>query len=204
MDPAQWLSLFAVCLLGAVSPGPSLAVVMNSTLAGGRGAGLASALAHGLGVALYGLLTVAGLALVITGSPRLFALLQLLGALYLIFLGYKSLRSQAAGPGPAATTVPARGAAASGFLVAFLNPKLAVFMLALFSQFLSPGATAGVKGIMVATVGITDALWYSLVAMLVSHPTVLERLQARSVLIDRVFGVLLLVLGATVMLRALL
>lgn len=206
MEPGHWLTLFAVCLLGAVSPGPSLAVVMNSTLAGGRGAGYAAATAHGLGVAFYGLLTVTGLALLVTSSPALFTGLQLAGAAYLIYLGIKSLRAaRGAGRDPAQNTAPpaARGAATSGFLVAFLNPKLAVFMLALFSQFLGPDSTLIHKGVMVATVGITDATWYCLVVALVSHPAVLAGLRAREALIDRVLGALLLVLGCTVTARAL-
>ncbi|MBN7798000.1 LysE family translocator [Parahaliea mediterranea] len=204
MESGQWLSLFIVCLLGAVSPGPSLAVVMNATMAGGRGAGVACALAHGLGVALYGALTVAGLALLITGSPTLFTGLQLLGAAYLIHLGIRALRNRPRAGDTPTPVAPARGAAASGFLVAFLNPKLAVFMLALFSQFLSPATTVAVKGIMVATVGITDASWYCLVVALVSHPALLARLRANSTAIDRVFGAILLALGCTVMLRAVL
>ncbi|MCF7995571.1 MAG: LysE family transporter [Chromatiaceae bacterium] len=59
-----------------MTPGPSLAVVLGSMLRGGRGAGLAAALAHGLAVGLYTVLTVAGLAALLTASPRLFALQQ--------------------------------------------------------------------------------------------------------------------------------
>ena len=78
-----------------MSPGPSLAVVLNSTLGGGQRAGYLTALAHGVGVALYGLLTVTGLAVLITRSPTVFIIIQVLGALYLIYLGVKSLRSSA-------------------------------------------------------------------------------------------------------------
>jgi len=183
MEISQWLTLFGVCLLGAISPGPSLAVVMNNTMHSGRGAGLACALAHGFGVAVYGLLTVTGLALLITGSPTVFNLLQLLGAGYLIWLGINSLRSESDTAG--AMAAPSGGPAGSGFLVAFLNPKLAVFMLALFSQFLSPAATLALKGIMVATVGITDALWYCMVVALISRQAVLTRLQANAGWVDR-------------------
>jgi threonine/homoserine/homoserine lactone efflux protein len=86
--------------------------------------------------------------------------------------------------------------------VAFLNPKLAIFMLALFSQFLNPDAQALEKGIMVATVGVTDACWYSLIVALVSRKPFLKRLQRSAVLIDRVFGVILIVLALSVLLRA--
>ncbi|MFV0275695.1 MAG: LysE family translocator [Parahaliea sp.] len=205
MEAGQWLSLWLVCLLGAMSPGPSLAVVLDWTRRRGLPAGLAAALAHGLGVALYGLLTVTGLALLITRSPPLFAGVQILGALYLLYLGLRALgASGSAAPADPQSPVPARdrrGAALSGFLVAFLNPKLAVFMLALFSQFLSPGAPWPLKAVMVTTVGITDAAWYSLVAVLSSRSRVLAWLEHNAILVDRLLGLLLLVLGAAVLLR---
>ncbi len=202
MEPGHWLSLFAICLLGAMSPGPSLAVVMNATLRGGRGQGLLSAGAHGAGVALYGLLTVTGLAVLIANSPATFLAIQLAGAAYLVWLGIGSLRSAGAHIAPG-TNGDTRSAAASGFLIAFLNPKLAIFMLALFSQFLQAGAGLAEKSIMVATVGITDAAWYALVVILVSHPAFFERLQRSGAVIERVFGVILIVLALTVTYRAL-
>ena len=157
MELGHWLSLITICLLGAMSPGPSLAVVMGSTLRAGPGAGYACSIAHGAAVALYALLTVAGLAVLVARFPLLFLLLQLAGAGYLIHLGVKSLRSSGAPALDNPTTDSGHNAAASGFLVAFLNPKLAIFMLALFSQFLHPEADWPEKGIMVATVGVTDA-----------------------------------------------
>ena len=203
MEFSHWLSLFSICLLGAMSPGPSLAVVLKSTLGGGHRAGYATAVAHGAGVGLYGLLTVTGLAVLITRSPRVFLAIQVLGAGYLIALGIKSLR----GTNPAAQQANFGGnshnAALEGFLVAFLNPKLAVFMLALFSQFLQPGFEAPQKSIMVATVGITDACWYALVVALVSRKSCMAKLQRSAQLIDRIFGVILIVLALSVLARAL-
>ncbi|GAB3270968.1 LysE family translocator [Parahaliea aestuarii] len=207
MTLTHWLSLFTVCLLGAISPGPSLAVVLGNTLRQGRGAGLAAALAHGAGVGLYGLITVSGLAVVMTSSPRLFGGLQILGACYLVYLGLRGLLAGAAPPAAGDETgapAPRRGSSATaGFLVAFLNPKLAIFMLALFSQFLGPDNHWGAKTVMVLTVGLTDAAWYSLVAVLASRPGALAWLRYRGVLIERLLAVVLIVLGSLVLLRAL-
>jgi threonine/homoserine/homoserine lactone efflux protein len=203
MDLGHWVSLFSICLLGAMSPGPSLAVVMKSTIGGGRPAGYAAALAHGAGVGLYGLMTVAGLAVIITRSPTLFLVLQVLGALYLIYLGQRSLRSHGADRLPNDGTFPQGSPALDGFLVAFLNPKLAVFMLALFSQFLRDDFSAWEKGVMVATVGITDAAWYALVATLLARPAFLDKLRRSARGIDRVFGLILLGLALTVLASAL-
>jgi len=202
VELSLWLSLLSICLLGAMSPGPSLAVVMNNTLSGGHTAGYASALAHGLGVALYGLLTVAGLAVLIARSPTLFIVLQVAGAGYLIYLGIKSLRSSGSDLNATHSSGNAQGAALSGFLVAFLNPKLAIFMLALFSQFLNPDAPVSEKAIMVATVGVTDASWYALIVALISSERFLQKLQRSAAIIDRIFGIILILLAASVLLRA--
>ena len=152
MDLAQWLSLLGICLLGAMSPGPSLAVVIKSTVHGGRPVGYSAAIAHGLGVALYGLLTVVGLAALIIRTPSVYFALQVLGALYLIYLGVSTWRSRGPASNSEHAVKPEHNFALEGFLVAFLNPKLAVFMLALFSQFLQPEFGAQEKALMVATV----------------------------------------------------
>ena len=204
MELSHWLSRFSIRLLVAMSPGPSLAVVLNSTLGGGHRDGYSAALAHGVGVGLYGLLTVTGLALLITRSPALFLSIQLVGAAYLIYLGVKSLRGTSASRLHTETNNGTGNAALAGFLVAFLNPKLAVFMLALFAQFLEPGDGVVTKGIMVATVGITDASWYALIVTLISRTSFLEKLQRSSQVIDRVFGTILILLALSVILRALL
>jgi threonine/homoserine/homoserine lactone efflux protein len=204
MTFAEWLSLFLVCLMGAVSPGPSLAVVMKNTLGGGRGVGLACSVAHGLGVGLYALLTVAGLAVVVTQSPSVFVTIQLLGAIYLIHLGVKALRSNAQNSphldakAPLPRHITGFMGIREGFAITFLNPKLAVFMLALFSQFLDSTTTWPTKGLMVMTAGVTDALWYSAVALMVSHPRVLVQLERRALLVDRILGSVLVLLGLVV------
>lgn len=201
MEPGLWLSLLGICLLGAMSPGPSLAVVLAATVQHGRRGGYTAAIAHGIGVGLYGLLTLTGLALIIANSPPTYTAMQLLGAAYLVYMGYALVRSQ----GDSAVDEPRsamRSPALAGFLVAFLNPKLAVFMLALFSQFLQPAFGLTQKGIMVATVGLTDACWYALVATIISKPQFLQTLRSNAQALDRVFGVVLMLLAMSVVLNA--
>lgn len=204
MELSHWLSLAAVCLLGAMSPGPSMAVVLNAALHGGRGAGIAAAFGHGAGVGLYGLLTVTGLAVLITRSPTLFLTIQLAGSGYLLYLGARALRSTGAmNPDNVAPRTQRSSAISSGFLIAFLNPKPAIFMLALFAQFLRPDAEPGEKALMAATVWFTDTLWYVSIALLISHPLFYQRLRARAQLIDRCLGMILIVLALGVVYRAL-
>ncbi|MFT4518121.1 MAG: threonine/homoserine/homoserine lactone efflux protein [Halioglobus sp.] len=204
MEFGLWLSLLSICLLGAMSPGPSLAVVLRATLGGGRPAGYAAAISHGVGVALYGLLTITGLAVLITRSPSVFFILQLCAALYLIYLGVNSLRGSAYANPSEQALGSTRDAAVEGFMVAFLNPKLAVFMLALFSQFLHSDFGVREKSIMVATVGITDALWYALVTSLLARESFLAKLRKSAGTIDKVFGLILIALALSVAVNALL
>ncbi len=201
MSLTQWLSLVLVLILGAMSPGPSLAVVLGVTLRSGARAGYLAALSHGIGIMLYALLTVTGLAVIITRSPLLFLLLQVAGSLYLLWLGIGSLRGSGNAAGERADDSNENPALA-GFLVAFLNPKVAVFMLALFSQFLSPGAGWEHKATMVVTALFTDAGWYLLMVSMFSREAFLKRLRASTALIDRVFGILISVVAVTVLVRA--
>ena len=192
----EWLSLAAVCALGAMSPGPSLAVVTAHTLGGGRRAGLSAALAHGLGVGLYAVAVVSGLALLVAASPRFFQGVQLAGALFLFYLGGKSLCARGHHRLPGAKYRRQQwGAFVAGLGVAFLNPKLALFFLALFSHFLNADTAATQKVLMVVTVAGIDALWYSGISLLLTRPGIGGRLRTQQRRIDRLFGLLLIALA---------
>lgn len=206
MTLQAWLSLALVCLLGAMTPGPSLAVVLGSTLRGGRPAGLAAALAHGLAVGLYAVLTVAGLAALLTASPQLFALLQLAAAAYLVYLARAALLRRpgvSASDGRAAVDQGRGSAARNGFMIAFLNPKLAVFMLALFAPFMTADQGLAAKALLVLTIGGIDALWYSAVVLVIVRVGLLAALERNALYVERLYAILLLSLAVFVASRAL-
>ena len=72
MSLMLWGSLFLVCLMGAMSPGPSLAVVLRETVRNSRWHGVVAGLSHALGVGLWAFLTVHGLALLVTEHQGLY------------------------------------------------------------------------------------------------------------------------------------
>ena len=182
-----------------MSPGPSLAVVLQQTLRGGRRTGLVAAVTHGLGIGLYALLCISGIAVMITTSPVLFTALQWLGAGYLLWLGLKGLRTRA-GAVEALENSPTTGSAArNGFLVAFLNPKVAVFFIALFSQVIGSETTWLEKLAYAATALFIDMAWYVIVAWSFSNPRWLGYLQRNVVWLERVFGVILIALALRLM-----
>ena len=202
MELTSWLALAAICVMGAISPGPSLALIIRNTVQGGQGHGVATALGHGFGVGIYALITALGLAILITQTPLLFDVIRYGGAAFLAWLGVKALRAKPA-KGEASEEVHqlrGRQGAFEGFMVAFLNPQLAVFFIALFSQFVHADTGWREGGIMMLTAGGIDAVWYVLVALVLSRGPVLAWLKAKSFVIDKVSGLVLLGLALKVVL----
>ena len=199
MPLTLWLSLVAICTMGAMSPGPSLALVLRHTLGGGRLPGVTAGIFHAFGVGFYALLTVLGLGALMARFPLIFQLVTWGGAAYLAWLGVKALsagRSGAIQAGAALTT--SAQAAREGVLVALGNPKLILFFVALLSQFVSPEMSTAAKAIIVLTAMVIDGGWYVLVALVLSHSKVLPWLQRRAHWINRVTGVMLIALALRV------
>ena len=199
MPLSLWLSLVAICAVGAMSPGPSLALVLRHTLGGGRLPGVVAALSHALGVGLYALLTVWGLGALIARQPLLFQFITWAGAAYLAWLGIKALRAgQTAALEPNAVLTTGPQAAREGMLVALGNPKLILFFVALLSQFVSPEMSVAAKALIVLTAMVIDGGWYVIVAVALSHSRVLPWLQARAHWVNRITGVLLIAIALRV------
>ncbi|PFG57914.1 threonine/homoserine/homoserine lactone efflux protein [Vibrio sp. ES.051] len=200
MTLTVWLSLFTVCLLGAMSPGPSLAVVAKHALAGGRINGLATAWAHAFGIGIYAFITLIGLAVVLQQSPILFKTISLAGAAYLAYLGFNALRSKggvAAKLGAAEETT-AFQSAREGFFISILSPKIALFFIALFSQFVALGNDLSNQMIIVTTPFLVDGLWYTFITLVLSSSKVVERIRSKAVFIDRLSGIVLMLLALRV------
>ena len=167
MTFSVWLSLVVICMMGAMSPGPSLAVVLKHSIHGSMRNGMLSALSHGIGVGFYAAASLLGLGTLMLQFPTVYQVLVYLGAAYLAYLGFKILLAKPCDDElqVAQQSGSAKQAMQDGFAIAFLNPKLAIFFLALFSQFVDVNASWQQKVIMVATVGGIDTLWYCLVAI---------------------------------------
>ena len=198
METSAWLSLLTICVLGAISPGPSLVAVMKYTVQGSKLHGMVAAVSHAVGIGLYASLVAAGLAVVITESPQALKIMTIAGAAYLAWLGYKSMVSKgsiAPDTSRQENSLPLYLAARDGFLIAFLNPKIAVFFLALFSQFVTPESTRTTQLLMALIATLCDGIWYCLIATIAGHSSVLPALRRHAMLINRLCGLLLILVA---------
>ncbi len=134
MDIITWLSLAAICVMGAISPGPSLAVILRVSISQSSLHGVVAALAHGLGIGFWAFLTLQGLALLIEQHQTAFSILTLLGGLYLIWLGIKSIRYAGKSEETKVEAIKSSywESIRDGLMIALMNPKAALFFLALF------------------------------------------------------------------------
>ncbi|EOD66016.1 LysE family translocator [Amycolatopsis vancoresmycina] len=197
-------SFLLVVVLGAMSPGPDFVVVTRSALAGGRRAGMAAGLGIALGVFAWVVAIALGVAAVLTASAIAFTVVKLAGAAYLVVLGVKAWLAvrrgeyRDLGDAAVAERLGAGAAFRQGLVTNLLNPKVAVYFLALLPQFLpAGGATLQTLELAAIATGGT-VVWFVTLAVVVGA---LKRFFAagrvRRVL-DAVLGSVLVALGLKV------
>ena len=133
------LFLLAAVIIAAI-PGPGIFYVAARTLSGGRQAGIASTFGTALGGLVHVVAGGLGVSAVILASAQLFTVLKLAGALYLIWLGIRTIREAGNLPPEQTGPIGTKRAFREGVLVEALNPKTAAFFLAFIPQFLEPAA----------------------------------------------------------------
>jgi threonine/homoserine/homoserine lactone efflux protein len=152
-------AFLAASFVLAVLPGPGVVYIVTRTLTQGRRAGLASICGIALGNLVNATFAAVGLAILIAASSLVFTAVKFVGALYLVFLGLRALRSKDLGPAdaPEHSVLPWR-LFRDGFFVALLNPKTAVFFAAFLPQFMRPGAPP-LQGVVLGALFVVIAMF---------------------------------------------
>ncbi len=169
MPEPHTLLLFAVtALLFAASPGPNFIFVLSRSVSHGRTDGLMSVLGIGTGALFHTLAAVLGLSALLATSALAFSTVKLLGAVYLIYLGIRVLLGTHAPPTASVGETNRSAAYRQGLLTMMLNPKAAVYYLAVLPQFVD--ASRGTAPLQLLVFGTVQAfaavLVYTVVAFL--------------------------------------
>ena len=202
MDIESLLGMSFVCAMGAVSPGPSLVVVLRNTISGGRMQGIMTGVGHGLGFGIYAFIAVMGLSSVLLANEHLFNLLQVLGALVLIWLAFKLIANKHPDSSVKYEESGYRGFF-EGFMIAFLNPKILVFLVAVFSQFLNTDINNSDRFFMAIIAGAIDTMWYVFVAAVLAGTTIVDKLRENAAIIDSLIGMVLFMLSILLIVKTL-
>jgi threonine/homoserine/homoserine lactone efflux protein len=194
-----WLFV-AMGLVLNLTPGQDTLYIVGSSIAAGRRVGVASALGIGTGTLVHTLFAALGLSALLATSATAFTAVKLAGAAYLVYLGIRALltRVDAASPFAGAPHTPPGLAYRRGILTNVLNPKVALFFLALLPQFIDTDSPTKIAAFVALglTFVTTGTLWCLILAVAASkirghfdrHPRALVRLSHAS-------GALFILLG---------
>lgn len=200
MESSAWISIASICAVGAMSPGPSLAVVIRNTISGGRMQGVLTGVGHAIGVGIYALVAVFGMAMVLQQFPEAMRGIEILGGLYLLWMGVGAFRHAGQGNMNPKQKQGYKGFV-DGFAISGLNPKIAVFFLALLGPFVPLEASnlerAGVAGLAL----VIDGSWYVLVAIVLTKIGAADWLSKQGLWVDRLLSALLVGVGLWLLMR---
>ena len=196
-----WLFVLTGVLLN-LTPGQDTMFILGRSLTGGLRAGVASALGIGVGSIFHTFAAAAGLSAILAASPAAFLIVRIAGALYLVYLGARLLFTKALQDSDLQVTPVQEGNAGSAFrqgiVTNVLNPKVALFFLALLPQFIEPDSAA--KTLAFLTLGLTfvmtGTIWCFVLAFGAARLRQFFRGNPRMrTAIDRVTGGLFIALG---------
>jgi len=147
------LLFLAAALLVALTPGPGIFYVAARTLAEGRGEGMASSIGLGLGGLAQVIAGAVGISALVMASAEAFTMVNILGAVYLVWLGLKAWR-EARVLFPTIRTTGSRQAFREGIIVEALNPKTAAFFLAFVPQFVDASQPVAAQFVVLGVISV--------------------------------------------------
>ena len=201
MSALIFLKIFFVCLLGAISPGPSMVVVINNAIFKNRYHGILTSLGHGIGIGLYALFAVLGIALIIKTNVTLFNGMKFMSIVFLIYLGIKSIAGR---KNLDFNKKDLNGVATSffqGLSISLLNPKIFIWFLAIYSQFMSVDNNIIFNTCLILTASIVDAVWYITLTFLVTSKGALKFIKDKSILFQQLIGGVFILIGTVLLIQ---
>lgn len=190
-----------ITILAVISPGADFAMVTRNSIIYGRAAGLSSSLGIATGVQLHVLYTMIGVGFLIRSSPDIFFIIKLIGALYLIYIGWQTFTSDQTSKEnkttkEGATPKNSLGTAfKNGFLTNALNPKTTLFVLSVYTQIVDPNTSIPIQLSYGLFMSLAHFFWFSLVSMFFSKSEIRDRLLDHQKAVNRSLGFILLFIG---------
>ncbi|MCX8601148.1 MULTISPECIES: LysE family translocator [unclassified Gilliamella] len=192
-----------VSFLGMVSPGPDFFLVLKNSLSYNRKTALLTCFGVITAILIHMSYCVAGIAMLITATPLIYDLLRYAGAIYLFWLGIKALLARNGGTtyisqGVVRDQISAKSAFMQGLFCNLLNPKATLFFLAIFTQLLNAQSSFLDKCLVALIIWLLAVLWWPFVVFIFQTQTVQRRYFKIQFLIDKLLGVILIILGVKV------
>ncbi len=166
---SDWLSITLVCLIGAMSPGPSLLIVSYQTTSFGLKNGIIFSFAHGLGIFLYAFVTAIGIGLLVIKNPTFYTGIQIIGIVFLIYLSFQMLTFTKDKVVLENNYKIYKNPFLIGLSTSIVNPKIILFFTSIFSQFIKPEMIFIEKIYIAVLASFIDITWYILISVFIQH-----------------------------------
>jgi len=189
-----WLQFVAVCIAGAMSPGPSLALIIRNSTKYNRLGGIMSAIGHGLGMGIYAIFAVTGLIIILTTNIYIFKSIQIAGIIFLFIFGILFI-IQKKEELNIENNQNKLNSFLQGFSISILNPKILIWFSAVFSQFVRSDSTFLTNSILVITASAIDCIWYVVVVLIVTSYGLKDFFQKRINAIQKISGTVLVLIS---------
>ena len=190
-----FIQITFVCLLGAMSPGPSMMVVINNAIFKNKFNGILTAIGHGFGIGIYALFAVIGVGLIIKTNVFIFSSLKFLSIIFLFYLGIQAIIKKDQIEYDKTNIKSGMQSFLQGLSISILNPKIFIWFIAIYSQFMSLNNTYFFNISLVLIASIVDALWYLLLVNLVTFHSILELIKNKSYLMQKIVGFLFIIIS---------
>ena len=198
-----FLKIFAVCLLGAMSPGPSMVVVINNAIFKNRLNGILTSIGHGVGIGIYALFAVLGIAFIIKTNLYVFNVIKFLSIIFLVYLGVNLVITDDKLEFDGKDINSGFISFLQGLSISLLNPKIFIWFVAIYSQFMSVDNDMIFNTILILTASIIDAIWYVILTLLVTTNIALDFIKDKSVLLQKFVGSVFIIIGALLLIELL-
>ena len=184
-----------VCLLGAMSPGPSMIVVINNAIFKNKVNGVITALGHGLGIGIYASFAVLGIGIVIQTNLILFNLLKIISIFFLFYMGIQAILKKNQLEFKQNNIAESGKSFFQGLSISILNPKILIWFIAIYSQFMSLNNDIYFNLWLILIASIVDALWYILLVNLVTLKGVHDQIKRNLQFMRKIIGFLFLLIS---------
>ena len=196
-----FIQIVFVCLIGAMSPGPSMVVVINNTIFKNKFNGIITALGHGFGIGIYAICAVIGIGFIIENSVTFFNIMKILSIIFLFYLGMKSILIGNKLNFNNRNFNSGLSSFIDGFAISIFNPKILIWFVAIYAQFMSLENDIILNISLVLIASIVDATWYIILVNLISSKNLNKLIRNNLDLLQKIIGYIFVIISLILLIR---
>lgn len=216
MSPLEQFLVIAIThLIAVASPGPDFAIILKQSIRYNRRIAIYTSLGIAAGIIVHVIYSLVGIGLLIASDERLFTLLKYIAASYFVYVAWHCFYVHKVEEVVTASSVtpnenraservnPIQGeipsikkAFLTGFLINALNVKATLFFVSLFSLVIVPDTALSLKIAYGVYLTLATGAWFCFISYMLTHQRIRHLLQCKSYIIDRIMGIILLLLAA--------